>query len=405
MIAEAIARAEEVGLASTRLRRIDEVAQAFIDRGVIAGAVTLVARNGRVAHLAAHGQMDIGAHRRMETDTIFRLASMTKPVISAAMLMLFEEGKLLLSEPLSTFMPMFKTLNVAEPTASGDFELVPANREITIRDLLTHTAGFGSATTGPAAAAIAALSGRQPGDTLEEIVPQMAHVPLSFQPGSVWEYSPSFAFDALGRVVEIISGLSLDEFLLQRIFRPLGMRDTAFSLPADKLSRVASVYERGDAGLRPGTIIPALGLSTDPSNRYYSGSGGLAGTAEDFSRFANMLVGGGQFDGQRLLSRKTVELMASNHIGQLPIDRPVTDMRGHRFGLGVKVLDNPAEATTLASRGTFGWAGAFGTQCWIDPAEHMVGLLLLQRSLDITDTELRSLWPRIQTTAYQAIED
>ena len=206
-------------------------------------------------------------------------------------------------------------------------------------------------------------------------------------------------------MVEIVSGLKLDQFLRQRIFEPLGMHDTSFSQPADKLSRVATVYERGENGLRPGAPLAVLSLSTDPNNRYFSGGGGLAGTAEDYNRFALMLANGGQLDGQRLLSRKTVELMASNHIGQLPFDRPVTDLRGYRFGLGVRVLDNPAEASTLASRGTFGWAGAFNTNSWIDPVERMVGLLLLQRMPDQTDTELRSLWPRFQTTAYQAIED
>jgi CubicO group peptidase (beta-lactamase class C family) len=416
MIAERIATAELVGLSTQRLQRIDALLASFIDRGVIAGGVSLITRNGQIGHLAAHGQMDIAAHKQMATDTIFRLASMTKPVISVALLMLLEEGKVLLTEPLSAFLPMFKNPRVAVPNpaspsfiatplATGDFHLVPALREITLRDLLTHTSGLGSATVGPAVAAMAAMPARRSSDTLEEVVPRFAEVPLSFQPGTVWEYSPAFGFDTLGRVIEIVSGLKLDQFLRQRIFEPLGMRDTSFSQPGDKLSRVATAYERGENGLRPGTPLAVLSLSTDPANRYFSGGGGLAGTAEDYNRFAVMLANGGQLDGQRLLSRKTVELMASNHIGQLPFDRPVTDLRGYRFGLGVRVLENPAEASTLASRGTFGWAGAFNTNSWIDPVERMVGLLLLQRMPDQTDTELRSLWPRFQITAYQAIED
>ena len=196
MIAERVATAEQVGLSTLRLQRIDALLGSFIDRGVIAGGVTLVTRNGHIGHLAAHGQMDIAASKRMTTDTIFRLASMTKPVISVAILMLLEEGKILLTEPLSTFLPIFKDLRVAVPNppsaafiatplAPGDFHLVPALRELTLRDLLTHTSGLGSATVGPAAAAMAALPARRPSDTLEEVVPRMAEVPLSFQPGTV----------------------------------------------------------------------------------------------------------------------------------------------------------------------------------------------------------------------------
>jgi CubicO group peptidase (beta-lactamase class C family) len=409
VIAERVSMAEEVGLSPARLQRIDALINSFIDRGVISGAVTLVARNGRIGHLVAHGQMDIAAGRPMANDTIFRLASMTKPVISVAILMLFEEGKILLTEPLSNFLPTFKSLSVAVRTAgsASDFHLVPADRELTLRDLLTHTSGLGSAVVGPGAVAMDALNERSPRHTLAEIVPRMADVPLSFQPGSAWEYSPVFAFDTLGHVVEIVSGVQLDQFLQRRVFEPLGMRDTAFSQPAEKHSRVVTVYERASSGsgLQPAPVIPLLELSMAPDNRYFCGAGGLAGTAEDYSRFALMLANGGELDGERLLSRRTVELMASNQIGQLTFPQPVTDMRGYRFGLGVKVLDNPAEAATLASRGTFGWAGAFGTYSWIDPVEQLVGVYLIQRMPDITDEVLRSIFPRFETTAYQAIED
>jgi CubicO group peptidase (beta-lactamase class C family) len=417
MIAEQVSAPEQVGLSPSRLQRIDDVVQTFIDRGVIAGAVTLVARKGAIAHLSAHGQMDMASGRAMRPDTTFRLASMTKPVVSVAVLMQLEEGKLLLTEPVSRFAPEFKDLEVAVPNpaapawlatqlAAGDFHLVPATREITIRDLLTHTSGLGSATVGPGAAGSLAIMQEERFDkTLADVVPRMARVPLSFQPGSAWQYSPMFGFDTLGRVVEIVSGVGLDEFFRQRIFEPLGMRNTSFHVPSDKLARVATVYERGPAGLQAAKPSGVLSLSTDASSRYCSGGGGLAGTAEDYGRFAQMLANGGQLDGERLLGRKTVGLMASNHIGQLPLDSAVGDMRGYRFGLGVRVLDDPAEASTLASRGTFGWAGAFGTNSWIDPVEDMVGLLLIQRMVDPADTQLRTLWPRFQTTAYQAIDD
>jgi CubicO group peptidase (beta-lactamase class C family) len=292
--------------------------------------------------------------------------------------------------------------------ASGEFHLVPAEREITVRDLLTHTSGLGSATVGPCfAAARALLENLQPTTTLADSVPRMAEAPLSFQPGSAWEYSGVFGFDTLARVVEIVSGVPINRFFHERIFEPLGMQDTFFHIPAERISRVATVYERTPTGLQPSTAVPALlAQTTDPNSRYNSGGGGLAGTAEDYARFALMLANGGRRgEGERLLARRTVELMASNHIGQLPWDRPINDLRGYRFGLGVRVLDDPAEASSLASRGTFGWSGAFGTNSWIDPVEQMVGIMLVQRQPGVVDPDLRAIFPRIQTVAYQALDD
>ncbi len=418
MIAERIALPEQVGMSPKRLRAVDTVIQSYIERGVIAGGVTLIACKGQVCHLSAHGHMDIAAGRPMQPDSIFRLASMTKPVVSVAILMLLEEGKLLLTEPVSAFVPSFKSLQVAVPNAAlpsfipsqlaaGEYHLAPAEREITLRDLLTHTSGLGSATVGLAATAAEALMRQlQPSSTLADFVPRMAETPLSFQPGNSWEYSGVFGFDTLARVVEVVSGSSIDVFFQERIFDPLGMRDTYFRVPSDRLSRVPTVYDRTPAGLQPTTPTGVLGMSTDPTSRYNCGGGGLAGTAEDYARFAQMLASDGRSQaGERLLARRTVALMTANHIGQLPWDRPVSDLRGYRFGLGVRVLDDPAEAASLASPGTFGWAGAFGTNSWIDPTEQMVGLLLVQRQPGVIDPELRAIWPRIQTTAYQAIED
>ena len=410
MIAEPFAMAGQVGLSTSRLKHIDALMQAFIDRGVIAGGVTLLARQGRVAHLSAHGQMDIESGRDMRTDALFRLASMTKPVIAVAVLMLVEQGKLLLTDPVSGYLPSLKNLQVAVPSPSQEFALEPAVREITIKDLLTHTSGLGSALSGPCATATTALAASvRSGDTLATIIPRMGSVPLSFQPGAKWEYSPGFGFDTLGHLVEIISGTPIDRFLQERIFEPLGMHNTTFSVPKDRRDDLATVYAPSEngGGLQPGEpTIRMLALSTDPGNRYYSGGGGLVGTAEDYALFGMMLANGGQFaPGERLLSRRAVELMASNHIGTLPIMTGGAPMAGYRFGLGVRVLDNPAEAATLASRGTFGWAGAFGTNSFIDPQERMVGLLLIQRQPDLTDQTLRALWPRLQSTMYQAIDD
>ena len=416
MIAERVASPEQVGLSAARLQRIDRLFEAYVERGVIAGAVTLIGRGGQVAHLAAHGRLDLDSARPMQRDTLFRLASMTKPVVSVAILMLLEEGKLLLTEPVSKFLTEFRDLQVAVPNQSplpgvatqlkaGDFHLVPAEREITIRDLLTHTSGLGSASVGPGLASVIAIMQRLPAGTLADVVPRWAAIPLSFQPGTVWEYSPAFAFDMLGRIVEIVSGQALDVFMRERIFEPLGMRDTAFHVPDDATSRLATLYNRSTGALVAGMPLPWLATTDDPAGVYHSGGGGLAGTAEDYGQFAMLLANGGRLRDERLLGRKTVELMASNHIGSLPLDRAASDMRGYRFGLGVRVLDNPAEASALASRGTFGWAGAYGTNSWIDPVENMVGIMLIQCMSDPADTELRGLWPRFQAVAYQALDD
>jgi CubicO group peptidase (beta-lactamase class C family) len=421
MIAEQVSPAEQVGMSTARLGRVDALMQRFIDTGVISGAVTLVARKGCIAHLQAHGQMDIEAGRPMKSDALFRLASMTKPVIGVAILSLLEEGKLLLTDPVSNFLPTFKAQQVAVANApapgwaitdlkSGGYHLEPASREVTIKDLLTHTSGVGSAIAGPGFEHAAAVIGSlQSGQSLADLIPKMGAVPLSFQPGSAWEYSPGFAFDTLAHIVELASGSPVDRFLRERLFEPLEISDTSFTVPATDLSRLATVYERTPSGLRPATTpIRFLNLQTDQNNRYYSGGGGLVGTARDYARFGMMLANGGQLDGLRVLSRRTVALMASNHIGDLSFDRSASDMRGYRFGLGVRVLEDPASANTLASAGTFGWAGAFGTNSWIDPVEQMVGLMLIQRlptGPNEVDLDLRSLWPRFQITAYQALDD
>ena len=421
MIAEQVSLAEQVGLSTGRLGRVNDLMQRFIDRGVISGAVTLLARRGQIAHLQAHGYMDIDVGRSMQTDAVFRLASMTKPVIAVAVLSLLEEGRLLLTDPVSHFLPTFKAQHVAVANRNppgwattdlkaGGYHLEPALREVTIKDLLTHTSGVGSAINGPCFEQTSVVAtGLQTGQTLADLIPKMGGVPLSFQPGAAWEYSPEFGFDTLALIVELASGIPVDRFLRERIFKPLDMRDTGFMVPPNDLNRLAVVYERTPSGLHAATTpIRFLNLQTDQTNRYYSGGGGLVGTAYDYARFGMMLANGGKLEGQRVLSRRTVALMASNHIGDLSLDRSFGDMRGYRFGLGVRVLTDPAAANTLTSPGTFGWAGAFGTNSWIDPVEQMVGLMLIQRlptGPSDPDPELRSLWPRYQMTAYQALDD
>jgi len=372
------AKPEEVGLSSDRLPRIHAAIQRHIAAGDISGAVTLVARKGRLAYLEAQGVMDLASKKPMSTDTIFHLASMTKPIAATAILMLMEEGKLRLSDPVSKFVPEFKSLKVAvaqetrpaqaaAPAGAPAFYTVPAAREITIRDLLTHTSGLVS---GGISASEAAKMPRKPTDTLADYIPRLASVPLAFQPGSRWAYSPGAGFDTLGRIVEVISGQTFDAFLRARIFEPLGMRDTFF-YPADNLlPRVATIYQRTPEGLQK-----AADQRVTPG-KYFSGGGGLMSTAEDYLQFGQMLLNGGQLNGKRLLSPTTVELMSSIHVKDSFPGRPP----GRSWGLSVQVISDPIAAAMRVGPGSYGWDGAFGTHFWVDPKEKIVGLLMVQTS-------------------------
>lgn len=367
---------EEAGISGERLQRIHDLMQRYIHGGDIAGSVTLVARKGRLVYLEAQGLMDLESKKPMRTDSIFRLASMTKPITSLAVMMLHEEGRFLLNDPVSKFLPEFKNPKVAIANAPNErategFRLVPAEREITIRDLLTHTAGLASGSGGPTMALAKTLSqSRKPEDILADYIPRLAALPLNFQPGAAWEYGP--ATDVLGRLVEVISGQSLDQFFRHRILAPLGMSDTHFYLPEDRLPRLTTAYEKTGNGLGK---LTALGPA-NPKGRFYSGGGGLASTAEDYLRFCQMMLNGGQLEGKRLVSRKTVELMTANHIGKLPMWNDT--LRGYRFGLGLRVREHTGEAALLGSNGSYGWGGAYGSFFWVDPKEQMIGILMIQ---------------------------
>jgi len=367
-----IAKPEEAGFSSERLQRIHQMLQRRIDAHDIAGAVTLVARNGRIVHFETHGLMDLETSKPMARDAIFRMASMSKPITGTAIMMLAEEAKLRLTDPVSKFIPEFKDLKVAVPKAGStpnapQFYTVPADREITIRDLLTHTSGLVS---GPVSTAEAARLGRKPTDTLADYIPRLASVPLEFQPGSRWSYSPGAGFDTLGRIVEIVSGQTFDVFLKQRIFDPLGMKDTFFSPPEDRLSRIASNYRKTAKGLEK---LPDPGPT-----KYFSGAGGLRSTADDYVLFGQMLVNGGQLNGRRLLSPRSVELMSSIFVPDTLPGRP----RGEGFGLSVRVVSDAAARNTFLSNGSYGWSGAFGTHFWVDPKEKMVAIYLVQTPLN-----------------------
>ena len=382
---------EEVGLSSERLQRVHDAMQRHIDAKTVAGVVTLVARKGRVAHLEAQGMMDIESKKPMPKDGIFRLASMSKPITGAAVLMLVEEGKIRLNDPVSRFIPEFKNLNKvavakpgagaqagggrgAAPAAGGrgapppEFDLVSASREITIRDLLTHGSGLMSGGLGNSAA-----PQRAPTDTLATFIPKLASVPLDFQPGTLWRYSGQAGFDVLSRVVEVVSGQTFEQFLKQRLFEPMGMKDTGFYPSADGASRLATLYSR-----QGGELVRNPNQEQGVSRVYFSGAGGMMSTATDYLQFAQMLLNGGQLNGKRFLSPKTVELMTSNHTGDMVNGQFGRPARGMGFGLSVQTVLDPVAADLRVGKGTFGWAGGTGVNVNIDPQEQIVSLFMVQ---------------------------
>ena len=382
-------KAEEVGLSAERLGRIREAVQRHIDAGSLPGAVTLVARRGKIAHFEAHGLIDVETKRPMPRDAVFRLASMSKPITAVAVLMMIEEGKVRLSDPVSRFIPEFAGARVALPRpgrAGGGapggppagqgrgatppaVDLVTASRDITVRDLLTHTSGLMSGGPGNALA-----PQRTPTDTLATYIPRLGAAPLDFQPGTMWRYSGLAGFDVLSRIVEVASGQPFDRFLRQRLFDPLGMKDTGFALPGDA-SRLVPLYRRTANGFE--RQPNQQGLS---STVYFSGAGGMVSTAEDYLQFAQMLVNGGELNGRRYLGPRTIDLMASNHTGEMVNGQFGRPPRGMGFGLGVQVVEDPVAADLRQSKGTFGWAGAYGTNQTMDRQEKMVGIIMMQVS-------------------------
>jgi CubicO group peptidase (beta-lactamase class C family) len=385
---------EEVGLSSDRLQRIHQTIQRHIDGHDITGAVTLVARKGRIAHFEAHGLMDQESKRAMGRDGLFWIASMSKPITGVAILMLLEEGKVRLNDPVSKFIPEFKGMKVAvmqeRPTAPATppvFYTIPAIREITVQDLLTHVSGVASG--GAASGAEVAKVARKPGEKLADYIPRLGATPLDFQPGSQWSYSPGAGFDTLGRIVEIISDQTFDQFLSQRIFEPLGMTDTFFHPASDRLPRVATTYHRADGALRSVDMQARLANTT-----YFSGAGGLMTDAADYLQFGQMLLDGGELNGKRLLSPRTVDLMSSVFAPDTLPGRA----RGRGFGLSVQVVSDPVAAGYRVSAGSFGWDGAFGTHFWVDPKEKMVGILMIQ-----TDNPNRQLDRDFENAVMQAI--
>jgi CubicO group peptidase (beta-lactamase class C family) len=401
-----ISRPEEAGLSAERLKRIRSVVQSHIDAKDFAGAVTLVARKGKVVHFEAQGTSDLESAKPMRTDTLFRMASMTKPITAVAVLMMMEEGKLVLSDPVSKFIPEFKNPKVAtwnlpnDPKGAG-VRIVSADREVTLQHILTHTAGLAVSTEGPAGEFYRKANLDQEQISLAEFSKRAGALPLNFQPGTQWQYTSGVGFAVLGRVVEIVSGMNLDQFFKQRIFTPLSMNNTFFNIPADRLSDVATVYRRTEQGLEKQNPAP----SRPPGVDFFSGAGGLTGSAEDYLQFCQMLLNGGQLNGVRLLSRKSIELMTDNAIGNLDLanysEQGLTleqNLRGYGFGLGVRVRKSTGASGWLGSPGDYGWAGANGTYFWVDPKEQLIGIVLMATRVGILRTEFPN-------AVYQAIVD
>ncbi|NBR37539.1 MAG: class A beta-lactamase-related serine hydrolase [Chitinophagales bacterium] len=374
----------QAGFAADRLSRIDSSIGQWINQGWMQGGTALIIRNGKVVYHKGFGYSDLDSKTPMQKNDIFRIASQTKAITSVAIMMLFEEGKLLLDDPVSKFIPAYKNQQVLNTFNESDttYTTVPAKREITIRQLLSHTSGLGYASIGSKEAnAIYAKANLTAGlnvqdDDLLSAMNRLAKMPLMHQPGERWTYGLNT--DLLGCLVEVISGKTLDAFFKERIFTPLGMKDTHFLIPAEKAKRL---------------VAPDYPLI---ASTYYSGGAGLSSTIEDYGIFLQMLLNGGVYNGKRLLSRNSVRMMTSNQIGD------VTYGGGNdKFGLGFAVVTDKSSGRTPANEGTFSWGGAFATSYWVDPKENMVYLFYRQ----LQNTTKGEMAEKFRTLVYQAIND
>ena len=395
-----LARPEELGFSAARLTRITAGLKGYVDRKQIAGIVAMVARRGRVVYFETTGTMGLDSSRAMRRDAIFRIYSMTKPITSAAAMILLEEGRFRLNDPLSLYLPMFKNMKVYAPRGGPDYDLVPARREITIRDLFIHTAGLSygfdpnSYLDSLYRDKLQGILEKRSEMTLQEVVEEVAKLPLALHPGTAFRYS--FSIDVLGYLIQVLSGKPFDTFLKDRLFEPVGMNDTGFWVPPEKLSRFTATISRNDQGEAFTFDDPATSPYTRPA-KFLSGGGGLVSTAEDYLRFCQMLLNQGRAGNIRVLGRKTVELMFANH---LTPDVPSYDP-AFGFGLGGAVLLDPARAQRLGSVGSWLWGGAANTKFWIDPREELIGILMLQ----FMPNDLYPLETDFNNLVYQALVD
>ena len=360
-----MASPEEVGMSSQRLQRVSALMQRHIDQNLLAGTVSLIARHGKVVHLEAQGFSDKDAGVPMDTDNIFTIMSMTKPIVTVALMSLFEEGHFLLDDPISKWLPEYADKTVRRAGGARTVSETAA-RPITVRHVLSHTSGLSIRPPTPP------RGGQAPPRpaTLAEAVDRAADVPLAFHPGDEWQYGASTDYVAI--LVEKISGMSLDDFLRERIFEPLGMQDTYYNIPESKIDQVAAVYRPSGPG---NTVELFRAPSYREPTRYFGGQAGLSSTAPDYFRFHQMMLNGGELDGARILSPRTINLMVSNHIGDklVYIRGP-----GYGFGLGYGIVMDAGQATDHLSPGSFLWGGAWGTIAWVDPVEDILGVLMTQ---------------------------
>jgi CubicO group peptidase (beta-lactamase class C family) len=398
------AKPEAVGLSADRLERIGSTVQKSIDDKRIAGAVTLVMRHGKVAWFKAQGMADREASKPMNTDALFRICSMTKPITSLAIMMLYDEGRFLLDDPVSKYLPEFKNPKVYVKPAHGDPYTIPATKDITVRDLLRHTSGITyqwQEDLGPLYQKGNVASGLLPYDgTIEESTKRLAAQPLLFNPGDRWEYS--LGIDVIGRLVEVLSGKPLDVFFRERIFEPLGMKDTYFFVPDNKVDRLATAYTYYDGkGLQrfpetpiaEGPFVYSADYPYKGPKKLFSGGAGLVSSVPDYARFCQMILDGGKVGSTRLISRKTLELMSHDQIGR------IDNNMGFGIGFGVDGAKGPLQE--IGSEGSLGWGGFFYTLFKIDPKEQMIIIFMGQ----LHPTGDLTLDREVHTLAYQAIND
>ncbi len=369
------ATAESLGMSAERLQRLSTAMKQAVDDGQVSGLVTLVMRRGKVAHFQSFGELDRENHVPMPKDAIFRIASMSKAITSVAAVMLMEEGKIVIDDPVSKFIPAYKKTTVMVPatTVTANMTSVPARREITIRDLLTHTAGlsYGSGTLEAQykASDIYMWYFADKNEPIGVTMERLASLPQASQPGERWVYG--FGTDLLGAVVEKASGLTLDEFFRTRIFEPLKMADSSFYLPETKVGRFATVYGSSPTGL---TRAPDPGQGQGDyvkgPRKSFSGGAGVLSTASDYGRFLQMLLNGGELDGVRLLGPKSVQMMTSNQVGNLYQDGRLG------FGLGFEIVEHVGRSGRPGSVGEFSWGGAYYTKFWVDPVEKIVAVFM-----------------------------
>ncbi len=393
---------EKVGMSSERLQFLTATLQEYVDNGQISGAVTLIARRGQIAYFKSFGQSDLENDIPMLDNSIFRIASQTKAILSVGVMILQEEGKLLITDPVGKYLPAYKETTVAVENEDGEYEIVKANRPITIRDLLTHTAGIGYG--GGIASDLwekAEIQGWYFSDRNEPIqatVARMGSLPFDAQPGEKFVYG--YNTDILGALVEVASGEPLDTFLKTHILEPLGMSDTHFYLPKNKSNRLAVVYSSTDNGLQrapdSGGMV-SQGNYVNGPRKSFSGGAGYLSTANDYAIFLQMMLNGGEFNGKRIISSKTVELMTVNHLGDISF--PWSNGTG--FGLGFSIVEDLGLRGTMGSKGEYGWGGAYHSTYWVDPEENLVVVYFTQLipALGLNDQD------KLRALVYQALVD